>query len=111
MRIGSKSLRRSELSSISNSNILPNMDLQLTINRVKLPKSFLAVNLSESHSFHKKEDFEEVKTLSEEPAIAEMTAEPLWLEQPEPEAITNGHKEALPMLTTEAPTPTSLDSS
>ena len=24
--------------------------------RVKLPKSFLAVNLSESHTFHKKED-------------------------------------------------------
>lgn len=28
----------------------------LTICRVKLPKSFLAVNLSENHSFHKKEN-------------------------------------------------------
>ena len=28
-------------------------------NRVKLPKSFLAVNLSESHTFHKKEETEE----------------------------------------------------
>jgi inositol hexakisphosphate/diphosphoinositol-pentakisphosphate kinase len=27
--------------------------------RVKLPKSFLAVNLSESHTFHKKEEQEE----------------------------------------------------
>ncbi len=27
--------------------------------RVKLPKSFLAVNLSESHTFHKKEESEE----------------------------------------------------
>lgn len=26
------------------------------VNRVKLPKSFLAVNLSETHSFHKKEE-------------------------------------------------------
>lgn len=29
------------------------------IDRVKLPKSFLAVNLSDSHTFHKKEDYEE----------------------------------------------------
>lgn len=29
--------------------------------RVKLPKSFLAVNLSESHSFHKKEDVDVVE--------------------------------------------------
>lgn len=28
------------------------------MNRVKLPKSFLAVNLSESHTFHKKEELE-----------------------------------------------------
>jgi len=26
------------------------------LSRVKLPKSFLAVNLSENHTFHKKED-------------------------------------------------------
>ena len=26
------------------------------LKRVKLPKSFLAVNLSETHTFHKKED-------------------------------------------------------
>ncbi|KUJ14313.1 uncharacterized protein LY89DRAFT_671676 [Mollisia scopiformis] len=35
----------------------PEKDLKLTSTiRVKLPKSFLAVNLSESHAFHKKED-------------------------------------------------------
>lgn len=31
---------------------------QCIMNRVKLPKSFLAVNLSESHTFHKKEELE-----------------------------------------------------
>lgn len=29
------------------------------MDRVKLPKSFLAVNLSESHTFHKKEESNE----------------------------------------------------
>jgi inositol hexakisphosphate/diphosphoinositol-pentakisphosphate kinase len=29
------------------------------MHRVKLPKSFLAVNLSESHTFHKKEELHE----------------------------------------------------
>ena len=29
------------------------------MDRVKLPKSFLAVNLSESHTFHKKEESDE----------------------------------------------------
>jgi inositol-hexakisphosphate/diphosphoinositol-pentakisphosphate 1-kinase len=29
------------------------------VDRVKLPKSFLAVNLSESHTFHKKEELDE----------------------------------------------------
>lgn len=37
--------------------------------RVKLPKSFLAVNLSESHTFHKKEDVDEGMS-----TIAEMEA-------------------------------------
>ena len=32
---------------------------ELTVDRVKLPKSFLAVNLSESHTFHKKEESNE----------------------------------------------------
>ena len=31
----------------------------MVCNRVKLPKSFLAVNLSESHTFHKKDDLHE----------------------------------------------------
>lgn len=31
--------------------------------RVKLPKSFLAVNLSESHTFHKAEQSEESESL------------------------------------------------
>ena len=34
--------------------------------RVKLPKSFLAVNLSESHTFHKKEEVEEGDSFLEE---------------------------------------------
>ena len=35
------------------------MESQLTARcRVKLPKSFLAVNLSESHTFHKKDEDE-----------------------------------------------------
>jgi len=40
-------------------------------NRVKLPKSFLAVNLSESHTFHKKDDIPE----GVETTFAEMTGE------------------------------------
>ncbi|KAL3419857.1 histidine acid phosphatase [Phlyctema vagabunda] len=35
--------------------------LRAKFHQVKLPKSFLAVNLSESHTFHKKEDLEDVK--------------------------------------------------
>lgn len=42
-------------------------------NRVKLPKSFLAVNLSESHTFHKKE--ESAKVGDEPTTIAEMQAQ------------------------------------
>lgn len=39
--------------------------------RVKLPKSFLAVNLSESHTFHKAEQSEESKSLLETSADVE----------------------------------------
>lgn len=45
----------------------------LTSYRVKLPKSFLAVNLSESHTFHKKDDTEET-TISEMKSKGELTA-------------------------------------
>jgi inositol hexakisphosphate/diphosphoinositol-pentakisphosphate kinase len=46
---------------------------KLTIHRVKLPKSFLAVNLSETHTFHKKEETTESKETTEEKAMmAEM---------------------------------------
>ena len=51
------------------------MDEKLTINRVKLPKSFLAVNLSESHTFHKKEETNESnKSTQDKATIAEMEA-------------------------------------
>lgn len=36
--------------------------LRAKFHTVKLPKSFLAVNLSESHTFHKKDEHEEVAT-------------------------------------------------
>jgi hypothetical protein len=39
--------------------------------RVKLPKSFLAVNLSESHTFHKKEETEDL------PATATTDQDPI----------------------------------
>jgi hypothetical protein len=45
------------------------------VNRVKLPKSFLAVNLSESHTFHKKDDTEERTILDEATQTAEVTGE------------------------------------
>jgi inositol hexakisphosphate/diphosphoinositol-pentakisphosphate kinase len=45
------------------------------VNRVKLPKSFLAVNLSESHTFHKKDGTEEKTTLDEATQTAEGTGE------------------------------------
>ncbi|KAH7317853.1 histidine phosphatase superfamily-domain-containing protein [Rhexocercosporidium sp. MPI-PUGE-AT-0058] len=38
--------------------------LRAKFHQVKLPKSFLAVNLSESHTFHKKEDQDDQPTLS-----------------------------------------------
>ena len=48
---------------------------KLTINRVKLPKSFLAVNLSESHTFHKKEETNESNKSTEDKAtMAEIEA-------------------------------------
>ena len=46
--------------------------IKLIVNRVKLPKSFLAINLSESHTFHRKESQDE--TSSEESKNAPTTA-------------------------------------
>jgi inositol hexakisphosphate/diphosphoinositol-pentakisphosphate kinase len=40
--------------------------------RVKLPKSFLAVNLSETHTFHKKEELDDSQQTHS--TIAEMNA-------------------------------------
>lgn len=46
--------------------------LLITIHRVKLPKSFLAVNLSESHTFHKKEESENAQGDSTTGTVAEV---------------------------------------
>ena len=48
---------------------------KLTADRVKLPKSFLAVNLSESHTFHKKEESSEnAENADSRATIAEVEA-------------------------------------
>jgi inositol hexakisphosphate/diphosphoinositol-pentakisphosphate kinase len=49
------------------------MNQQLTQDRVKLPKSFLAINLSETHTFHKKESQDE--TTNAEAAIVSTESE------------------------------------
>jgi len=49
--------------------------LRAKFHQVKLPKSFLAVNLSESHTFHKKDDAEEKTALDEATPIAEVIGE------------------------------------
>ena len=83
--------------------------LLLTFHRVKLPKSFLAVNLSESHTFHKKEEVEE-SIAPKQTTIADLTAEPLDFDDSAPSSLRTNNV-ITPELTTEAPTPTSLEAS
>jgi inositol hexakisphosphate/diphosphoinositol-pentakisphosphate kinase len=71
--------------------LLPSVP-RLTTIRVKLPKSFLAVNLSESHTFHKKEELEEK---AEDIPVAGITdqvepsEQPLTVKDPTEELVMN----------------------
>jgi inositol hexakisphosphate/diphosphoinositol-pentakisphosphate kinase len=78
------------------------VDSKLTYNRVKLPKSFLAVNLSESHTFHKKEEtnesneaIEDKVTMTETEPLAEEESK-LAVPEGLSEALQRGYHNSLP---------------
>jgi len=67
--------------------------LRAKFHQVKLPKSFLAVNLSETHTFHKKEDPCSPKTKEEEESESKQQEEgdiPISPTNPAPELGLDG---------------------
>lgn len=67
--------------------------------RVKLPKSFLAVNLSENHTFHKKDDPSNDALENQLTSAEELTGEPLAIDETRQSNLSpilneaNGHVE------------------
>jgi hypothetical protein len=84
-------------------------DRELTYTRVKLPKSFLAVNLSESHTFHKKAELVEAKKGEEgESTIAEMMGENLAQQRQLPNLVAHADGENKPITNSESAPPGTL---